>query len=144
VLVARFFAAPEQREPPAEVMRRLRAGAFGSFHVFKFHLVMSLQADEAAGVVLGDVWRFWASQSLDPERLHRHTGWPLEEILTIEYFRGSEARLWFPTLPQWRAECEAHFELRESITPTYEMGDRCPLFVLARSGTNVASNGRPG
>jgi hypothetical protein len=130
LLVARCFVEPEPRQPPEAVFRNLRMGNYDSFHIFKFHLAMSLQSAAGSGVRLADVWERWSAEAIAVEELHQTAGWPIAEIRTIDVHRGSENRLWFPTLAQMRALLEERFHLEELTIPEYAMGERCPRFVL--------------
>jgi hypothetical protein len=132
-VVTRCFTEPERRESPAEVFHRLHSGAYASFHIFKFHLAMSLQTAAGSGVVLADVWERWSTAAIDEQELHCATGWPIEEIRTIHTHRGARNRLWFPALRQMRSLLEQQFHLETLAVPEYEMGDRCPMFTLRRS-----------
>jgi hypothetical protein len=133
LLVVRCFVEPEQHEPPEAVFGNLHAGDYHSFHVFKFHLAMSLQSAAGSGVRLADVWERWSAERISPEELQQTKGWPIAEIRTIDVHRGAENRLWFPTLAQMRALLEEGFRLEELTIPEYAMGERCPRFVLRRT-----------
>ena len=130
VFVIRFFVRPDAPEPPAAVFEDLRRGRIGSFHVFKWRLVMSLQEDPGEGVALGRVWDAWRAAGPEPEQLARRTGWPLESVLTMEAYRGAATRYSFPTLAEARSAVAEAFEETGCVYPTYELGERCPTLIF--------------
>ena len=50
---------------------------------------------------------------------------------TIRFYRGKDARLYFPTLDEFRGILNGLFEIVEVHRPQYELGERCPI-VIAR------------
>ena len=132
MFLTRAFVRPENRESPHEVLDSLRAGSIGNFHIFKFRLLMALQGHTRFGIRTGDVWDFWAKHGPDPKVLAAESGWPIEEIATIDSYRGQDTHYHFPTFAEQRELLTNVFDEIESYVPTYEMGDRCPTFVLAR------------
>jgi hypothetical protein len=132
LLVLRFFVLPAALEAPAKVFSDLAEGRIGSFHTFKFRLAMALQPEPGAGVVLDDVWRCWTDAGIDELRLQAATGWPLEAIRTIQLYRGKLVKHTYPTIEQVRDVFSGGWDVELNVTPDYEMGDRCPLFVFRR------------
>ncbi len=132
VFVVRWFVEPQPREVPADVFRDLARGAIGSFHVFKFRLAMALQAEAGGGVRPADVWQAWAAAGIDEQTLHAATGWPLDVIRTIHYYRDSPAAYCFPRLAQVESLCAEWFDTETLTFADYEMADRCPRLVLRR------------
>lgn len=138
----RTFVRPDRDERPAAVCDAAMDGEVDSFHAFKLRLLMSLQPDTATGVRTGDVWACWASDGPGAEELVDRSGWPREQIATIEAYRGRDTVYSFPTLEELRSLlAEEGFEEVERFRPTYELGARCPTLVWARreehAGTGV-------
>ena len=131
--VLRVFVRPEMDERPEGVWEHLMARRIGNFHVFKFRLLMSLRRDRGE-VWVADAWDFFESRCPSVETLARHLGWPVEEVQTIQAYRGQAAIYWYPTVAEFRALATSGFEETACLWPTYEMGDRCPTFVLRRRG----------
>ncbi|MGE3566992.1 MAG: class I SAM-dependent methyltransferase [Gammaproteobacteria bacterium] len=128
-MVLRAFLRPDIAESTAAVFADLQAGRIGSFHVFKWRLAMSLHGDLERGVVLDRVWRAWQAEVTDPAGIAAARGWSMETVATIDAYRDSPTRLSFPT----------HRELLERLgpfacaweeRPHYELGARCPTFLL--------------
>jgi SAM-dependent methyltransferase len=131
-VIARCFVLPGVPERVGDVLADLRTGRCGGFHAFKWRLVMALQPDPQTGVLLADVWDALHEAERDLESLAERCGWPLEEVRTVEAYRGVHARYSFPTLADLRALfADAGLAALEVVCPTYELGDRCPSFVLA-------------
>lgn len=132
--IARCFVQAARPESVATVLRDLRAGRAGGFHAFKWRLAMALQPDAATGVALADVWNALAAVEPDLAALAARCGWSPESVRTIEAYRGLAARYTFPALEEL-AEVfrRAGFATFETITPAYELGDRCPTLVMTSS-----------
>ena len=96
---------------------------------------MALQPDAEVGVVLADVWDALHARESDFEALSRRRGWPVDEVRTIDAYRGVEARYSFPTLGSLCGLfTDAGFSVLEVSHPSYELGDRCPSLVLVPRG----------
>lgn len=129
-LALRSFLQSQERESSEHVIEDLKAGRIGNFHIFKFRLAMSQIPDGETSVRLGDVFSAWDAMGWSCEQLVAHTGWPLEETLTIELYKDKDARLTFPTREQLLAPITERFELLETHDPSYELGNRCPTMVF--------------
>lgn len=127
----RAFVRPETPESPEEVWQALLDSAIGSFHIFKFRLLMSLH-DAVGEVRVADAWDTFTAWGHPMDRLAAQLGWPLDEIGTIEAYRGQPDAYWFPTAAELEAALEDDFVLVERHFPDYEMGDRCPTYLLRR------------
>jgi SAM-dependent methyltransferase len=126
IFLYRHYAQIERKELPGDVIRAAREGRVGNFHVFKWRLAMAIQPDGSAGVRQHDIWEAWNAAGIDTSRLPQ-PGWSESAVGTIDFYRNKEARLYFPTLDEFRAllmECFGAIEVR---SPTYELGDRCPI-----------------
>ncbi len=133
--VLRCFVQREEGEPLADVLADLADGRVGGFHAFKWRLVMALQPDAESGVALADVWETLHAAVPDAEALCRRCGWSIEAVRTIDAYRGVDARYSFPALGALRGVLEdAGFSIYALAHPTYELGDRCPSFVLGPRG----------
>ena len=128
-LILRAYTRPQSRETPESVCAQLVAGQIGSFHVFKFRLLMSLHRGMGE-VGVSDAWDFFDKHCPPAETIARNLGWAIDEVLTIEAYRGQDSVYWFPVLEELRAVLEPYFHEVECRWPTYELGDRCPTLVL--------------
>ena len=130
-VVVRLFVSPDARESVEGVLDHLERGRIGSFHVLKWRLAMALQPDAETGVAMGWVWSALDDAFGDRERLAARHSWPIEEVRTIEVYRGVETRYSFPTLAEYRlAFTAAGFSIARVSTPPYELGECCPTLVL--------------
>jgi SAM-dependent methyltransferase len=129
--VVRCFAQVEERETLDGVFADLDRGRIGNFHVFKWRLVMALQQSAEAGVSVGSVWSALDDAWPDLDRLAEQTRWPVEEVRTIEAYRGVETRYTFPTLEEYRRVfASAGWRVVDVAIPSYELGERCPTLVV--------------
>jgi SAM-dependent methyltransferase len=129
LFVIRVFIRPDVDESPEQVWNDLTAGRIGNFHIFKFRLLMSLRRNNGE-VHVADACAFFDSHCDDHESLAADLNWDVDEIRTIEAYRNQPAIYWYPTLGEFREMARPHFHEIRCDWPTYEMGDRCPTFVL--------------
>ncbi len=125
----RFHLRPDRAERPAAVIDDLRAGRIGSFHVFRWRLVASVQDSAPAGVRLGDVFETWHG-AMDGGSLAQ--SWPPQAVELMTVYRGGEARYFFPTLAELRAVAGEYFREVSVEVQSYELGERCPTVLLRR------------
>ncbi|MGH8671833.1 MAG: methyltransferase domain-containing protein [Burkholderiales bacterium] len=131
LFIMRFFVRPDQPEPLENVWFDLRAGCIGNFHILKWRLAMALHGSLEEGVRLADVWEAWSTSVPDHTALGESLHWPVEEIATIDAYRGVAARYTFPTLAEARATLSAAFSEIGCHVPSYELGQRCPTLVMS-------------
>lgn len=127
MLIMRFFVSPEEKEHPDDVITDLLSGQIGSFHAFKWRLAMAVQNDPRHGVCLRDVWRTWSGYEISQIELARQMGWTLESIQTIELYQDRQVRFTFPRREEALSEVRTMFDVKHIHTPTYELGERCPI-----------------
>jgi SAM-dependent methyltransferase len=128
-LSLRAYVRPDQAETPEAVCEQLLAGRIGSFHIFKFRLLMSLQRGKGE-VWVADAWDAFHANCPPAEEVASRLGWAVDEVTTIESYRGQSSIYWFPTLAEFRAILEPEFIEESCLWPTYELGERCPTFDL--------------
>ena len=121
----RHYAPGEQPERVEAVLSDAAAGRIGSFHAFKWRLAMAMQPDSRTGVRQNDIWTAWCQSGIDPNRLPQ-PGWSEQAVRTIELYREKQARLYFPTVPEFTSLLEEHYTDVEIQFPSYELGERCP------------------
>jgi SAM-dependent methyltransferase len=130
-LILRLFVRPQITEEIADIAADATAGRIVSFHTFKWRLAMALQGDAGAGVRLADIWDNFTAQFPDRQVLARHTGWLPEAIATIDSYRDATARYHFHHLDEIAAALPG-FVIYSAHTPTYELGERCPIIAARR------------
>ncbi len=131
-VVVRLFQAPDRGEAVSTVCRAAMAGEIRSFHAFKWRLAMAIVA-EAADPNIKVQRIFDVFEQLFPNRtsLAKATGWPAEDIDTIDVYRGSSEAYSFPTFEQLRTAIPDSFsEPRLVPVGSYELAERCPLLIL--------------
>ena len=129
LFVLRAFVRPVERESVAAVAADLVSGRIPNFHVFKWRLHMAVQASTEAGIRLTDTWEVWNAIRPDPTALSA-LGFKETILGTIEAYRGSATAFTFPTLEELRAVLAKDFVEISCRMPAYDLGDRCPTFVL--------------
>jgi hypothetical protein len=105
-------------------------------NVLKLRLWAALQESPSQGVELDTVWRTVHGAAGSLEELASRLGWPLEETLFINAYRGSTTRYWLGTVDEvTRIFCEevGGFELASTHVPSYASGRQCPTVVLRRT-----------
>jgi SAM-dependent methyltransferase len=130
LLLLRCYVRPEEPERPEQIFDDMFGGAILTFSQFKFRLYLAMPQDLRSGVALDDVYRLWASYSIEPARVAALTHWPLPEIQTIEALRDSSTVHTFPTLAEFRCLLHEHFDEAGMVTPSYPLGGHCPIFIL--------------
>ena len=126
----RLYTRPAQTETLGQIVSDAGAGLVESFHAFKWRVAMALQPDSRTGVKLDDVWQACTDARIDRERLPQ-PGWSPAAVGTIRFYRGRQARLWFPTLDEFRNVLSDDFEAVAVQYGHYELAERCPI-VTAR------------
>lgn len=134
-ILLRVFISPEQGESREQVCSAALNGKIQGFHAFKWRLSMAI-ASEATGHNMNVAETHATFDRLIPDRnlLAAATGWRIEDIETIDFYRGSAAQYSYPTLSQVRQII--HPSLRETglICGRYELAERCPILVLESRG----------
>jgi hypothetical protein len=132
LLWLRLFCRPEPGETVSEVLAALEAGSIGNFHVFKWRLAMALQGDATQGVRLADIWSCFERETGGVQAVAEKSGYPHEEVATIEAYRGVGDRYSFSTAAEVEQALSRDFELLETRRPSYELGSRCPHLIFRR------------
>jgi SAM-dependent methyltransferase len=125
-LVLRLFATPSDGEPLVAVAAALRAGAIGSFHALKWRIAMALAVTPTRSVAVAEIVRAFDQMVPDRDALP----WPADVVGTIDHYRGSGAVYSFPTRAEAVAALGPDLVVERSVTPRYELGDRCPTLVF--------------
>jgi len=140
VLILRMFVRPVLREPIDAIVSDLWSGATRTFDAFRWRLNMHVQPTTEQGVRFGDTWDVWQSLGIDGAALSERTGLSRERISAIDAYRDSTTQFTFPTLQECRDVLAPDFDELVCWTPTYELGDRCPTFVLRVRRTDGAAD----
>lgn len=134
-VVFRAFCLPEPCESVASVRAAAHAAQIPNFHAFKWRLVMAMVA--AAGnpnLPVARVHEIFGREFPDRDALAATTGWPRDDIDTIDVYKDSTEFYSFPTARAFRAAAPAAFtDIRFIPAGTYELAERCPLLVMERA-----------
>ena len=101
--VMREFARPETREPRHDLPRHARR-PHRRPRVLHVAARDGLARDLEAGCLVGEVCDAWHDNVPEPLELMRSLGWRLDALSWLESFRGTQDRMWFPTLDEVRTE----------------------------------------
>ena len=131
-IVTRVFVRSEVEDSVGNVVDAMQRRRFRSFHVFKWRLVMALHDSTDEGVVLSQVYD--TVNDLIPNRVAFASDqrWSLESINTIDAYRGVSGQYYFPRASEFAELSASNFIEVNRHFPTYELGERCPTFVLSR------------
>lgn len=139
VYIGRHFVLPEQPQSVGLVLHELRkrspwipkpVGGISTFGEFKFRMAMALQTDPEEGVRQGDVYDAIQEAGVD---FARETNFPAFVVSTLEHYRDSDARLYFPTKASVIALLQEKFAHVAVVVPTYPFGALSPFFVARAS-----------
>lgn len=138
-IVIRCFIRPDKAEALPDVVRAVLSGEVGSFHAMKWRLAMALTQELGASVAVGDIHNVFEASFPSRSELSEVTGWPREQIDTIDAYKGSPTQYTFPTLSALREQCAPWFDVVEVAYGTYELADRCPTLTLMRKAVGGRS-----
>ncbi len=130
-VMIRFFLRPEKFETCADVCAEAMNGNINGFHAFKWRLSMAVAAEGGGPEIsVSDTWRAFDRLLPDRDRLAEVTGWTMEDIETIDFYRDSGARYSYPTLSELRGTLPQ--QLRETGIEygTYELAECCPTLIM--------------
>lgn len=134
VLALRVFARPEYPEAIGEIHEHVMRRGIASFHAFKWRLAMAVVAREGSpNIAVTTIRDNFDRMFYDRRALSDATGWPMEDIETIDAYKGSSDVYTFPTIGQFKSAIPDSFRaIRTMDSGSYELADRCPLLVMER------------
>jgi SAM-dependent methyltransferase len=128
LFLVRPFLRPTMVEPWEIIFAELWGKRIGSFHAFKWRLLMSLQGvDIRQGVAVAKVWEMYHSQVSSHARLAEVTGWPVEVIETIDAYQNSPTVYTFPSMDELIEIVSPYLLCTGQETGRYELAERCPM-----------------
>ncbi|HEY9050129.1 MAG TPA: class I SAM-dependent methyltransferase [Gammaproteobacteria bacterium] len=128
--VIRHFVRPKEAENVDDIFSDLLQGKIGSFHVFKWRLAMALHGTIEEGVAVNEIWNVWNEKSILVKDLSHLLGWAESSINTINNYKNSKAVYTFPTINEIKDVSDSFFTEMSCRLLGYELGDRCPTFIL--------------
>ena len=132
-LALRLFVRPEIVETPERVFDDLWNNRIGNFHIFKWRLLMALHGSLNEGVLISRAWDCWQQSVSNTSQIVACTGWDPEILATLETYRDSTSRYFFPTLKE-SCNILGHLLTKRCIqTPAYELGLCCPTVIYSSS-----------
>lgn len=132
-LLLRAFVGPKQPESPEQVRSDALADRIKSFHAFKWRLSMSIASTVPDYTFpIADTLHTFDRLLPDRTQLAAITGWPMQDIATIDFYRGSSARYSYPPLSAFRSIVPIELREVEVRYGSYELADRCPILMWER------------
>lgn len=133
--VCRVFSSPEQGETLEAVRAACERGEVGNVHALKWRVAMAIGHERGGPNIpvsdIRDVFERWFP---DRAALAAKTGWPADEIDTIDSYAGSSSVYGFATRSQLLAIVPPELvNARFVEAGSYELAERCPLFVMERA-----------
>ncbi len=132
----RFFVTPDRCESVEELEQATRTRGVESIHALKWRLAMAIVAERGEiNLAAIDILARFDALFPDREVLARQTGWALDEIETLDFYRGSADWLSFPTIAQIRSTIPPGFsEPRLLPSGDYDLSERCPVVTMDWTG----------
>jgi len=133
--VTRVYSAPDAGETLEAVRAAFERGEVGNVHALKWRIAMAIAHERGGPNVpvseIRDTFERWFP---DRAALAAETGWPRDEIDTIDSYAGSDVTYGFPTRRQILDIVPPEFvNARFVDVGGYELAERCPLLVLERA-----------
>jgi SAM-dependent methyltransferase len=129
IFMVRQFVRPAVAESSSDVFEDLPDKRIGSFHAFKWRLLMALQGDDIhRGVAVAEAWELYHRRISSHAHLAEKTGWPLEEIATMDFYQGSPAVYTYPSTDELIDVVAPHLLCTSVETGHYELAECCPMF----------------
>ena len=129
-LVLRLFARPERPDPLDTVFADLRAGRIREPALLPWRIAMALHGTLAEGVRAGAVWEAWCERVPRAVALFEALGWPPQALGSLEWTRGQEYVMRFPTVGEVEDLLAHGYERTICRTPAYEGGELYPTVVF--------------
>jgi SAM-dependent methyltransferase len=133
-LAFRLFCSPEEPEALDFIRTDVFAGWPGNLHALKWRIAMAVAASAPRAIV--PVQQILAAfDRMFPHRaeLAAATGWPAEDIATLDAYVGADHSLGFWTLSIMKSRIGRHFpDLSVVPASDYPLAERCPMVVATR------------
>ena len=134
-LVVRLFANSEVGESCAAVCHDAMAGRISGFHAFKWRLSMAVTTETGnPNLRVADTFDVFSRLLPDREQLAQASGWSMEDIATMDFYRNAAARYSYPALSRFRQIIPPGFRETGLAHGSYELAERCPILSLERIG----------
>src|SRR5579862_772876 len=109
-IAIRVYLAPDRPETLPALKAEVLSGRAGSFHAFKWRFAQALIGEAGdANVRVEAIREAFDREFPDRPGLARASGWGMDEIATIDFYKGSAEVYSFPTLAQFRAAMPPSF-----------------------------------
>jgi SAM-dependent methyltransferase len=133
-VIFRLFCSPEVPETLESIRADLAAGWRGNLHALKWRIAMALAASKPGGILpVKDILSVFDRLFPDRARLAVETGWPEDDIATLDAYVGAGHSLGLPTLAGFRSALQRHFpDVTVAPSRGYPLAERCPVIICRR------------
>ena len=130
--VFRLFCSPEEPEPLQSIQEDVLGGWTGNVHALKWRIAMSLASQRPRSTVpVEAILQAFDEMFPDRTKLAACTGWSLDEIATLDAYRGADHSLGFPTLSELLDRAAPYFSSAVVKHGSgYPLAHRCPTIVF--------------
>jgi SAM-dependent methyltransferase len=130
-LLLRCFCRPDKKESITEILSDLHANKIGSFHAFKWRIMMAFYAENPAhGIAVHKSWEWFQQEFSDERAFSINTGWPTQVIDTMRVYQNNPSIYTYPSIDEISAKIRPYFECVNVEYGDYELADRCPTITL--------------
>lgn len=127
----RLFCSPDSPETLESIVEDIANFSIGNVHALKWRIAMALAASKPHAIVpVAEILDAFDRLFPDREALSARTGWPLDDISTLDAYIGADHSLGFPTLSAFQGVLERHFSSVDILFAAgYPLAERCPTLI---------------
>ncbi len=127
----RLFCGPEHPETLDSIAADVAGPWSGNLHALKWRIAMTLAASQSNAIIaVAEILDAFNRMFPDREALSARTGWPGDDISTLDAYSGADHSLGFPTLSTFRRMLERHFsDVSVLFATDYPLAERCPTVI---------------
>jgi hypothetical protein len=133
--VCRAFVTPDPGESVDAVRERALVGGSPNFHAFKWELTMAIVTEDGeADIRVQRILDVFDEHFPDRDAAAAAAGWHPADVATIDIYRGSDEVYSFPTATEILRVVPNDFVASRFVAAgSYDLAERCPLFVADRT-----------
>jgi len=143
ICLLRCYLQPDIQERPEDVFEATFHSPIPTFNEFKFRLLMAVQQSAREGLVVSEVYEYWASLNVDAAELASRTGWDRSAIKMMEMYRGAQTVYTFTTRSELLSVLGEFFDVVSISASDSFLGRCCPILVLRPRCGSPNSHGGP-
>lgn len=131
LFVVRVYIRPSEPETGEQIFADI--SNIENFHILKWRMAMAIQErNPNVGVRLHDIWAEISQRIESNRNLAMSTGWPLEEISTIDAYKNKDVKYTFPTITEIAEALVGSLSLVDIHFAKYQLAKNCPTFTFRK------------